>query len=100
MPRRAYRGQKPIANVYTLTQASEGLFPERYPELLKAVLAEAEHEGLIERLSDRVAASMAAELRRKLEGLEGPAKLRALLPYYGLRRHAGHPGGNPGGVEA
>ncbi len=69
------------ATVYRLTQASEGLFPKRYPELLDAVLAEAEREGLIERLLEGVAESMASELRRKLEGLEGPARLEALLTY-------------------
>ncbi len=69
------------ATVYMLTQASEGLFPKRYPELLDAVLAEAEREGMIERLLEGVAEGMARELRRKLEGLEGPAKLEALLTY-------------------
>jgi predicted ArsR family transcriptional regulator len=69
------------ATVYSLTKASEGLFPKRYPELLDAVLAEAEREGLIERLLEGVAESMARELRRKLEGLDGQAKLEALLEY-------------------
>ncbi|WP_337867871.1 ArsR family transcriptional regulator [Meiothermus sp.] len=69
------------ATVYSLTKASEGLFPKRYPELLDAVLAEAEREGLIERLLEGVAESMARELRQKLEGLEGRAKLEALLEY-------------------
>jgi predicted ArsR family transcriptional regulator len=69
------------ATVYRLTQASEGLFPKRYPELLDAVLAEAEREGIIERLLEGVAESMASELRRKLEGLEGPSRLEALLTY-------------------
>ena len=69
------------ATVYRLTQASEGLFPKRYPELLDAVLAEAEREGIIERLLEGVAESMASELRRKLAGLEGQAKLGALLEY-------------------
>ncbi|MGK0619819.1 helix-turn-helix transcriptional regulator [Meiothermus cerbereus] len=69
------------ATVYRLTQASEGLFPKRYPELLDAVLAEAEREGIIERLLEGVAESMASELRRKLAGLEGQAKLEALLEY-------------------
>ncbi|GIW25481.1 metalloregulator ArsR/SmtB family transcription factor [Meiothermus sp.] len=77
--RREGRGRP--ATVYRLTQASEGLFPKRYPELLDAVLAEAEREGLLERLLEGVAESMAAELRRKLEGLEGPAKLEALLTH-------------------
>ncbi|MCX8088789.1 MAG: helix-turn-helix transcriptional regulator [Meiothermus ruber] len=69
------------ATVYSLTKASEGLFPKRYPELLDAVLAEAEREGLIERLLEGVAESMARELREKLEGLEGPARLEALLAH-------------------
>ncbi|MBO1436062.1 helix-turn-helix transcriptional regulator [Meiothermus sp. CFH 77666] len=77
--RREGRGRP--TTVYRLTQASEGLFPKRYPELLDAVLAEAEREQVLERLLEGVAESMAAELRRKLEGLEGPAKLRALLTY-------------------
>jgi predicted ArsR family transcriptional regulator len=81
------------ATVYRLTQASEGLFPKRYPELLDAVLAEAEREGIIERLLEGVAESMASELRRKLEGLEGSA--RGLANLYGLRRDAGYPGRNP-----
>ncbi|MCX7601314.1 MAG: ArsR family transcriptional regulator [Meiothermus sp.] len=75
--RRAGKGRP--ATVYRLTQASEGLFPKRYPELLDAVLAEAERGGLLERLLDGVAASMATELGRKLEGLTGPARLEALL---------------------
>jgi len=64
---------------YGLTVASEGLFPKRYPELLDAVLSQAEAEGLIERLLEGVAERMACELRAKLEGLEGEAKLAALL---------------------
>lgn len=69
------------ATVYRLTQASEGLFPKRYPELLDAVLGQAEAEGLMGRLMEGVAEGMAAELRRKLAGLEGSAKLAALLEY-------------------
>lgn len=69
------------ATVYSLTKASEGLFPKRYPELLDAVLSQAEAEGIMGRLLEGVAESMAKELRRKLEGLEGQAKLGALLEY-------------------
>lgn len=69
------------ATVYSLTRASEGLFPKRYPELLDAVLSQAEAEGIIGQLLEGVAESMARELRRKLEGLEGQAKLGALLEY-------------------
>ncbi len=69
------------ATVYSLTKASEGLFPKRYPELLDAVLSQAEAEGIIGQLLEGVAESMAKELRRKLEGLEGQAKLGALLEY-------------------
>ena len=69
------------ATVYRLTQASEGLFPKRYPELLDAVLSRAETEGLMEKLLEGVAEGMASELRRRLEGLEGSAKLDALLEY-------------------
>jgi predicted ArsR family transcriptional regulator len=77
--RRLGRGRP--ATVYTLTRASEGLFPKRYPELLDAVLCEAEAEGIIGRLLEGVAESMATELRRKLEGLEGQARLDALLAH-------------------
>lgn len=66
---------------YALTTASEGLFPKRYPELLDAVLGQAQAEGLLERLLEGVAEGMARELRAKLAGLEGEARLQALLQH-------------------
>lgn len=87
------------ATVYRLTQASEGLFPKRYPELLDAVLAQAETEGLMERLLEGVAEGMASELRRKLEGLEGSAKLEALLEYMDYGDMLGQLEDTPSGWE-
>lgn len=69
------------AVVYALTRASDGLFPKRYPELLDAVLSQAQAEKLIERLLEGVAEAMAKDLRAKLAGLEGQALLEALLEY-------------------
>lgn len=75
------QGKGRPATVYALTHASEGLFPKRYPELLDAVLSEAEHMGQLQPLLEGVANGMATDLRQKLEGLEGPAKLAALLEH-------------------
>lgn len=75
------QGKGRPATVYALTHASEGLFPKRYPELLDAVLCEAANEGIIETLLEGVAKGMGQELRTKLEGLQGPAMLGALLEY-------------------
>ena len=77
--RREGRGRPAI--VYGLSQLAESAFPKRYPELLHAVLTQAETEGWLERLLEGVAENMASDLRRKLEGLQGQAKLNALLEH-------------------
>lgn len=69
------------ATVYALTTVSEGLFPKRYPELLDAVLSQAQQEQRLEALLVGVAEGMAKELRQKLAGLQGPTMLAALLEH-------------------
>jgi predicted ArsR family transcriptional regulator len=64
---------------YALTLAAESSFPKRYPELLAAVLAEAERRALLGRLLDGVVEGWAAPLRARM-ALHAPrARVRALL---------------------
>jgi predicted ArsR family transcriptional regulator len=74
---RAGRGRP--AQRYTLTVAAEDAFPKRYPELLTAVLREAERRGALDELLEGVAQSLADALRVDLAGLEPRARLLALL---------------------
>jgi predicted ArsR family transcriptional regulator len=64
---------------YGLTVAAEAAFPKRYPELLAAVLAQAERHALLERLLDGVVEAWAAPQREALAKLAPRARLRALL---------------------
>jgi predicted ArsR family transcriptional regulator len=64
---------------YALTVAAEAAFPKRYPELLAAVLAQAERHALLERLLDGVVEAWAAPQRAHLAQLAPRARLRALL---------------------
>jgi predicted ArsR family transcriptional regulator len=64
---------------YSLTVAAEASFPKRYPELLAAVLAQAERHALLERLLDGVVEAWAAPQRNALSKLAPRARLRALL---------------------
>jgi predicted ArsR family transcriptional regulator len=64
---------------YALTGSSEHLFPKRYPELLEAILGQAQAEGILERLLSRVADGMVKELEPHLGKLRGQARLQKLL---------------------
>jgi predicted ArsR family transcriptional regulator len=64
---------------YGLTLAAEASFPKRYPELLAAVLAQAERHALLERLLAGVVEAWAAPQRAHLAKLAPRARLRALL---------------------
>jgi len=67
------------AQRYALTVAAEDAFPKRYPELLTAVLREAERQGTLDGLLEGIAHSFADALRLELAGLEPRARLLALL---------------------
>lgn len=64
---------------YTVTARATGLFPKRYLELLDALLAAAQAEGLQERLMARVTQDMVAPLQVHLGDLSGEARLLRLL---------------------
>ncbi len=67
------------SRAYTLTEAGLELFPRHYAQLAESLLRNAHElfgdEGL-NRLLDRMAAELTAELAPRLEGLEGEARLR------------------------
>lgn len=67
------------ARLYALTDAAEGLFPKRYAELLELLLAEAEAQSLLEPLVSSLVRRLADQLRPRLEGLSGEARLQAAL---------------------
>ncbi len=67
------------AQRYALTVAAEAAFPKRYPELLTAVLREAERQGTLDGLLEGIARSFADALRLELAGLEPRARILALL---------------------
>jgi predicted ArsR family transcriptional regulator len=64
---------------YALTLTAEGAFPKRYPELLAALLAQAEHQGVLAGLLDGIVAAWAAPQRAGLAELPPRERLRALL---------------------
>jgi predicted ArsR family transcriptional regulator len=67
------------ATRYELTLVAEASFPKRYPELLAALLAEAEAQGSLEPLLSGIAARLAASLRDELIDLPPRARLLTLL---------------------
>ena len=64
---------------YGLTLAAEESFPKRYPELLAALLAEAERHALLDRLLSGVVEAWAAPQRTDLARRPPRERLRALL---------------------
>jgi predicted ArsR family transcriptional regulator len=67
------------ATRYTLTLAAEDAFPKRYPELLSALLAEAERQQVLVPLLAAVAERLAAGVRPDLQELDPRARLLHLL---------------------
>jgi len=64
---------------FALTLAAEDAFPKRYPELLAALLAQAERHDLLDRLLDGIVEAWAGPQREALARLAPRARLRALL---------------------
>jgi predicted ArsR family transcriptional regulator len=67
------------ATRYSLTLAAEDAFPKRYPELLSALLAEAENQGVLAALLAGIQDRLAAGVRADLAPLPPRARLLALL---------------------
>lgn len=78
-PDRGHRGPGRPPIRFALTLAAEGAFPKRYPQLLAALLEEAERHGVIDRLLDGVVETWAAPQRTALRRLPAPRRLRPLL---------------------
>jgi predicted ArsR family transcriptional regulator len=78
-PDRAARGAGRPAVRYALTLVAEDAFPKRYPQLLAALLAEAERHGLLERLLAGIVAAWAEPLRAALARRPPRERLHALL---------------------
>ncbi len=78
-PDRRHRGPGRPAVRYALTLAAEGAFPKRYPQLLAALLDQAERHGLLDRLLDGVVEAWAAPQRAALARLAPRDRLHALL---------------------
>jgi predicted ArsR family transcriptional regulator len=64
---------------YTLTLAAEDAFPKRYPELLSALLTEAERQGTLAALLEGIAQRIALSLRPELHALAPRERLLRLL---------------------
>lgn len=73
------RGRGRPARRYVLTVDAEDAFPKRYPELLTAVLREAERQGTLDALLEGVARTLADTARSDLDSLEPRARLLTLL---------------------
>lgn len=78
-PDRSGRGAGRPAVRYALTLAAEGAFPKRYPELLSALLDQAERRGVLEPLLDGIVESWAAPRRAELARRTPRERLRLLL---------------------
>jgi len=74
-----HRGPGRPAIRYALTLAAEGAFPKRYPQLLAALLDQAERHAVLDRLLDGVVEAWAAPQRAALGRLPPRERLRALL---------------------
>jgi predicted ArsR family transcriptional regulator len=70
--------------LYELTEAAEGLFPKRYPELLNLVLAALDDRTLLGTVFDDIAIKLATQMRPSLEGLSGKARLEAAAQHLNL----------------
>ncbi len=75
----AVRGRGRPAQRYVLTIDAEDAFPKRYPELLTALLREAERQGTLDALLEGVAGALAETLRADLATLTPRARLLTLL---------------------
>ena len=78
-PDRRHRGHGRPPIRFGLTLVAEGAFPKRYPQLLAALLGQAERHDLLDRLLDGVVEAWAAPLRAALARLPPRERLRALL---------------------
>lgn len=78
-PQRRDQGAGRPAVRYALTLAAEGAFPKRYPELLAALLEQAERRGLLASLLDGIVESWAAPQRADLARRPPRERLRPLL---------------------
>ena len=67
------------ARRYVLTQAAESTLPKRFPELLVALVPEAERLGVVDALLDGAVRSVAASERPTLVALAPRMRLLALL---------------------
>ena len=76
---RTDRGRGRPAQRFALTIDAEDAFPKRYPELLTAVLREAERQETLDALLEGVAGALAASLRADLASLTPRARLLTLL---------------------
>jgi len=76
---RAERGAGRPAVRYALTIVAEDAFPKRYPQLLAALLAEAERHGLLDRLLAGIVATWADPLRAPLARRPPRERLHTLL---------------------
>ncbi len=76
---RAARGAGRPAVRYALTLVAEDAFPKRYPQLLAALLAEADRHALIDRLLAGIVASWADPVRDALARHPPRERLHALL---------------------
>jgi len=76
---RRHRGAGRPAIRYALTLAAEGAFPKRYPQLLSALLDQAEQHDLLARLLAGIVEAWAAPQRAALARRPPRERLRALL---------------------
>ncbi len=76
--RRGHFAGRPAVR-YALTLAAEGAFPKRYPELLAALLDQADRHALLDRLLGGIVETWAAPQRAALARLPPRERLRPLL---------------------
>ena len=87
------------AKLYGLTQTAESLFPKYYAELLELILAEAEHQTMLDPLVGSLVKRLADQIRPKLENLSHEERILLAAEQLNLGGNLTQLERTPGGWE-
>ncbi|SMB94477.1 helix-turn-helix transcriptional regulator [Deinococcus hopiensis] len=87
------------ARLYGLTETAETLFPKYYAELLELILAEAEHQTMLDPLVGSLVKRLADQIRPKLENLTHEERILLAAEHLNLGGNLSQLERTPGGWE-
>ncbi|MFC4637688.1 helix-turn-helix transcriptional regulator [Deinococcus hohokamensis] len=90
-------GRPPV--LYALTEKAEHLFPKHYAELLALVLAEADHQAVLQPLLDSLVRRLAAQIQPAVAHLDPAARLQITAAQLHLGGNLSELKATPGGWE-